>query len=224
MRRQRPTGERDRRLSSSDARTRAAAENNSNNLRSPHVGTIARLSITLQLSVRETSMKLSLADTGARDHRIGDERRIFAFEADFADDLRCIPMIVRFKLDRVGIKLSLKQWTKVGPTNRTALLTLHCDAIEEVLHYRRYLVDHVTFLTSEPIVMLQPDPDPAWANPQVVPEQVKIQAAYAGLAAPTMNQWAKLSTLERFALLKLARSNHDNENFAPAMRELRLCT
>ena len=34
---------------------------------------------------------------------------IFGFEADFARDLRCIPMAVRRKLDLVGVKLGLPQ-------------------------------------------------------------------------------------------------------------------
>jgi hypothetical protein len=32
-------------------------------------------------------------------------RRVFGFEADFAGDLRCLPMAVRRKLDLAGVKL-----------------------------------------------------------------------------------------------------------------------
>ena len=45
---------------------------------------------------------------------LGDELRIFDFEADFAHGLRCIPMVVRLKLDRCLIRLSLKQWSRFG--------------------------------------------------------------------------------------------------------------
>ena len=37
---------------------------------------------------------------------------LFDFERDFAGSLRCIPMIARQKLDIVGIKLSLRQWSR----------------------------------------------------------------------------------------------------------------
>lgn len=36
----------------------------------------------------------------------------FAFESDFVDSLRCIPMVVRYKLDTCGIKLKLPEWVK----------------------------------------------------------------------------------------------------------------
>ena len=37
---------------------------------------------------------------------------LFDFERDFAGSLRCIPMVARQKLDIVGIKLSLRQWSR----------------------------------------------------------------------------------------------------------------
>ncbi|GCD54512.1 hypothetical protein NBRC3188_3209 [Acetobacter pasteurianus NBRC 3188] len=37
---------------------------------------------------------------------------LFNFEMDFATSLRCIPMIVRMKLDLCGVKLSLRQWCR----------------------------------------------------------------------------------------------------------------
>ena len=37
----------------------------------------------------------------------------FLFEEDFIEkNVRCIPMIVRYKLDTVGIKLQLSQWSR----------------------------------------------------------------------------------------------------------------
>lgn len=161
-------------------------------------------------------------DAVAPGGRLGAEHATFGFEADFAADLRCIPMVVRFKLDRVGVKLSLKQWTKIGPANRRALAARQCDTHREVMDYRRTLVRMVAQNTAEPIVDLRPDPEPAWTDPMRLPELVIAQAAKAGVAPPTGSQWAALSTLQRFALLKLARSNHDNDNFAPAMREFGL--
>ena len=53
-----------------------------------------------------------------------DEPQIFDFERDFAGSLRCIPMIVRFKLDSVGVKLSLRQWSRFGHRDRELLLRL----------------------------------------------------------------------------------------------------
>lgn len=144
---------------------------------------------------------------------------VFAFEADFARDFRCIPMVVRFKLDRVGIKLSLKQWTKIGYSNRRLLAELPCNSLGETADYHRALVSMIERNSSGPIVTLPLDPAPSWADCMNVPDEVAAQASNAGVNPPTAAQWLKLDALQRFALVKLARSNHDNHNFAPAMCE-----
>jgi hypothetical protein len=163
-------------------------------------------------------MNASPAETSG----IGGEQRIFGFEADFAQDLRCIPMVVRFKLDRCGIKLSLRQWSRLGPENRSMLLTSRCDAPNEVDGYRLRLTSLVESSASGPIVWLEPDCRPIWTDEQNVPPQVIEQAARSGIDPPSNSQWKRLCTIERFALVKLARSRHDNENFLPAMREFKL--
>jgi len=46
----------------------------------------------------------------------------FQFEKDFVEDgIRCIPMMVRFKLDACGIKLRLKEWSKFSPDKKNIL-------------------------------------------------------------------------------------------------------
>lgn len=154
--------------------------------------------------------------------RLESKHGTFEFESDFARDFRYIPMVVRFKLDRVGIKLSLKQWTKIGQANRQALARLACNTLGEVAGYRRSLVSMVEACSPEPIVNLPLDSARAWANTAHVPDEVVSQAASVSIDPPTETQWAMLDTLQRFALLKLARSNHDNHNFKPAMREFGL--
>lgn len=165
------------------------------------------------------SIELADPDTIAPGGALEDGYGVFAFEADFAKDLRCIPMVVRFKLDRVGIKLSLKQWSKIGVQNRHALAALPCNSRRETAGYRRTLVNMVQQASQEPIVGLPLDPHPSWASSSRAPEEVTAQAAKAGIFPPTSEQWAKLNTLQRFALVKLARSNHDNHNFEAAMHE-----
>lgn len=128
-------------------------------------------------------------------------------------------MCVRFKLDRVGIKLSLKQWAKIGSANRRAFAAQRRDTRREATSWRSALMRAVNEASSGPIVELPSDPDPAWMETTRVPAQVIAQAAKAGAPSPSIAQWASLALLQRFALLKLARSNHDNDNFEPAMRE-----
>lgn len=106
--------------------------------------------------------------------------------------------------------------------NRTSLLAMRCDTAAEVEAYRIAVIDLATAHCAEVIKRLPIDSEPAWANPSRVPGDVIRQAADSGVAPPSPHGWSRLSTLQRFALLKLARSDHDNHNFIPAMREMHL--
>lgn len=155
--------------------------------------------------------------------RLGETRRIFGFEADFARDLRCIPMVVRFKLDRCGIKLSLKQWSRIGPAQRFALADRACDTLGEVATYRRELLALISACKAgEAVFLPAADDAPAWSNTSCIPDRVIDVIAAFGLPPMDRKSWAGLSTLQRFALLKLTRPGHDNDNFLPAIREFGL--
>lgn len=148
--------------------------------------------------------------------------QLFAFESDFVQSLRCIPMAVRFKLDRVGIKLSLRQWSRFTHADRHALLLAPCETRAEIDHYRADLIDLVARRAGEAAKALAEKPDEAWRALQT-PDAVHAQAARLDVASPTALQWRRLGRLERFALLKLTRPGHDNVNFLPALREFGLC-
>ncbi|MDX2166540.1 MAG: nitrate reductase associated protein [Deltaproteobacteria bacterium] len=51
------------------------------------------------------------------------------------DDLTLMPRSVRDKLDRVGIKLHLKEWTMLSLAERRALIDAPCDAPADVARY-----------------------------------------------------------------------------------------
>jgi hypothetical protein len=55
------------------------------------------------------------------------------------DDLDLIPRSVRDKLDRVGIKLHLRDWQKLSLVERENLVRQPCESSEEVDLYRRSL-------------------------------------------------------------------------------------
>lgn len=147
---------------------------------------------------------------------------VFQFEQDFAGTLRCIPMAVRFKLDRCGIKLSLRQWARFTPEERDRALRLACDRREEIDAYRRELEELIQLRSSQPPQYLPIEALPQWADTTSVPEQVVQFAVQLEVSPPNSTQWAALSALERFTLIKLSRAKHDNVNFLPAMREFGL--
>ena len=147
---------------------------------------------------------------------------IFQFEKDFAGALYCIPMAVRRKLDLCGVKVSLKQWNKFALDEREHMVVQHCETPGEVDAYGRYVVNVVENRTHEPAQMLERDAGAEWNDANSVPQRVLDYSIERGVNEPTVTQWAALTPLQRFAIFKLTRPGHTNENFVPAMREFRL--
>jgi hypothetical protein len=151
-----------------------------------------------------------------------NDDQLFAFENDFVASLRCIPMAVRLKLDRVAIKLTLRQWSRFTPDDRKELLEASCGLPEEIRAYRARLIELVRLRAREDARPLADQPSAGWEAAGDVPPALARHARSVGLAPPTADQWRALSPLQRFALIKLTRDNHDNLNFFPAMREFGL--
>jgi hypothetical protein len=147
---------------------------------------------------------------------------IFGFETDFAGTLHCIPMSVRMKLDRVGIKLSLRQWNRLPDTQRQALIDTPCTDVAQAAAYRQFLMQAIETHTRSPVEYAALDASPAWADAGAVPPRVVEWAQSLSVAPPSAAQWAALTPLQRFSLFKLTRPGHSNENFIPAMREFSL--
>lgn len=148
--------------------------------------------------------------------------KYFNFEEDFVEDnVRCIPMIVRFKLDACGIKLKLREWSMFTAQQRTLLADLPCESTLEINSYREYLKQLVKSVTNENATDLKVDHNPQWAQLGEVPAILKERLKELNLSL-SLTQWKALSTLERFALFKLSNSSHENKNFPKAMREFNL--
>lgn len=147
---------------------------------------------------------------------------LFDFESDFAGSLRCIPMIVRMKLDLCGIKLTLRQWSRFTHEDRAALVDKPGETPTEQAAYRQHVLELVQSRSDEPARFLPPESHESWQQPDQMPDDIAQQAGADDISPPTDTQWADLSPLQRFALIKLARSKHENENFVPAMKEFGL--
>lgn len=145
----------------------------------------------------------------------------FKFEADFIEALRCIPMQVRLKLDTCGIKLKLQDWNHFTQTERQTLVELPCVTTAEIATYREYLNQILIQNTGESGTDLPIEEHPPWMDAATIPESVTAKAQELGLTI-TGTQWRSLGAIERFALIKLSRSSHENKNFLPALREFQL--
>lgn len=153
---------------------------------------------------------------------IADHFTYFRFEEDFVEEnVRCIPMIVRFKLDACGIKLKLAEWSKMTPEERTSLAVLPCYTSFEVEQYRSNLIELIHERTGNEATELPLTENPVWENLEDIPYplQEKLKELNYSVA---LEQWQQLSNLQRFALLKLSYPGHENKNFPKALREFEL--
>lgn len=142
----------------------------------------------------------------------------FAFENDFVDTFRCIPMIVRYKLDASLIKLKLPEWVKLRVDEKRELATRPCFTESEIEQYRRFLIQLVDERCGHTVSELLPV-DASWDALGQVPDEVQQKALEYNRAPLTIGQWIRLDVLQRFALVKLSRSGHEGRNFPRALNE-----
>ncbi|MBW4592584.1 MAG: nitrate reductase associated protein [Brasilonema angustatum HA4187-MV1] len=145
----------------------------------------------------------------------------FEFEADFVDSLRCIPMQVRQKLDISGIKLKLSDWSHLTKADREALVELPCSTESEIQTYKEYLQNLILERIGTLAAELPIEPHPAWLDAKSVPTNLQEKAREFGVTL-SPQQWAELTSLQRFALIKLSRPGHENQNFPKALKEFHL--
>jgi hypothetical protein len=143
----------------------------------------------------------------------------FRFEEDFIEqNVRCIPMIVRFKMDAVGIKLKLAEWSRFSVTERRELAVKDCSTIEELSDYRNCLAQLVVKYTGIGPAYMDIDIHPAWAKLYEIPSMLNDRAGDLGVGI-RLSQWRQLTNLQRFALIKLSRPGHESRNFVKALKE-----
>jgi hypothetical protein len=149
--------------------------------------------------------------------------RKFKFEDEMHESLQCVPMAVRRKLDRVGLKIGLEQWKSLDRGERLAICHLpvasedECDAlgvfIREAMK-RRFGVEPKR-LTDAQRASAEP--------PAAPPIQVVAHAGEAGydLSAAA---WSRLDSDERFALMKMGDAQKPSHNLAAALKEFAVPT
>jgi hypothetical protein len=143
----------------------------------------------------------------------------FDFEEDFMEDgIRCIPMIVRFKLDKAGIKLKLSEWATFNSEEKISMALLECNVEDEVKIYHDFVAGLIEAYTYQLPTILPVENNPEWDNKEEVPPMVSAKVLSMNKAI-NKKQWSTLTKLQRFALVKLCRSRHENRNFPIALKE-----
>jgi hypothetical protein len=146
----------------------------------------------------------------------------FMFEEDFVEQhIRCIPMIVRFKMDTAGIKLKLSEWSRFNSEERIGLATRPCRSADEIYAYKTHLAGLIQKKAGNEAAMMEVDENPFWSQADHVPGPL-LEKAREFEWDISVGQWRSLTQLQRFALIKLCRAGHENKNFPKAMREFGL--
>jgi hypothetical protein len=145
--------------------------------------------------------------------------RRFDFEDEVHHSLACVPMAVRRKLDRVGVKVSLEQWQALTQYERLAVCHLPTDSDEERETLKTFVEESVKARAGSATRPLS-DEVKRSANPPAAPPARLIENARA--AGVTLNQpaWERLDPDARYALIKLGGGGEQSHNFVAALREL----
>jgi len=138
-----------------------------------------------------------------------EDTLFFQFEQEFIEDLRCIPMIVRFKLDTCGIKLKLAQWNQFSEDEREQFTFQPCSSEDEIEDYREFLQDLIFMYSETEAAEVPVDENPPWLDESKIPSDLVTKAK-------------SCKTSISLKLVKLSRPSHENKNFMPALKEFQL--
>jgi hypothetical protein len=144
--------------------------------------------------------------------------RHFHFEEDIYCSLDCVPMTVRRKLDRVGLKVHLAQWQGLGQGERLAICHLPADQPDECEAMRTFIVEAVKRTSGAEPKDLAPEQRRAADPPEKVPSGLAADAKAAG-ATLSQSMWDRLDGDERYMLTKLG-GEAKGDKLAIAIREL----
>lgn len=149
-------------------------------------------------------------------------KHLFQYEQDKHYPLRRIPMIMRMKLDLCGVKLSIGDWSKFSREDREQLVTMPYQTPEQIAALRHRLLELVAAVDGDSTETEPVGASPPWTITSTLPPAVCRQIQALGCPAPTLEQWAGLTDLQRFALLKLTREGHENKKLPLALKEFSL--
>ena len=147
--------------------------------------------------------------------------RKFKFEEDLYVKLSSIPVSTRYKLDRVGLKLNPKTWSRFAQEEKLVLCHLSVRSQGEQECYKEYLLYLLNRL-KEKAEWIDPGTLRAekmeWESLGRIPEGVYLKAlALKGLITPV--DWIRLDDLERYALYRLSVEKYGESLFARALEE-----
>ena len=144
--------------------------------------------------------------------------RKFKFEDEMHESLQCVPMAVRRKLDRVGLKVGLEQWKALDRGERLAICHLPADSGEEcdalAVFIREAMMRRFGVEPKQLSDLQRASAEP----PASPPGQLVAHAREAGFEL-SASVWTRLDADERFALMKMGDVERASHNLAAALKE-----
>ena len=147
---------------------------------------------------------------------------LFQFEQDKYYALRRFPMAMRIKLDLCGYKLSIRDWSKLSRADRETLAAMPYDTTPQLDTFRERVKELVVAIQGDSTETQPCDRPALWENIDEVPALTRELIAAQDIIPPTPVQWAALSLLQRYTLVKLTREGAKNEKLPAALREFGL--
>jgi hypothetical protein len=144
--------------------------------------------------------------------------REFKFEEEMRNSLACVPMAVRRKLDRVGVKIGLKQWQALGRGERLAICHLPIDRDDERQALELFISEAVERACGERPTTLAASERAIAEPPRTLPAEVAAAARAEGVGLDQA-AWERLDEDERYALIKLGGGARHSHNLAAALAE-----
>jgi hypothetical protein len=144
--------------------------------------------------------------------------RKFKFEDEMHESLQCVPMAVRRKLDRVGLKIGLEQWKALDRGERLAICHFPVNSAEELDGLGVFIREAMKRRFGvEPKVLT--DAQRASAEPPASPPARAVEHARAAGFDLSAAAWSRLDGDERFALMKMGDAETPSHNLAAALKE-----
>jgi len=140
----------------------------------------------------------------------------FGFEAEFMATLDCMPMSMRRKLDRCGLKLSLEQWRTFPRPLREVLLETPAETPHAIARLAKLLRRRAQQLGWAGLPQVRGED--AIDSPHAIPPAVSGRCSLIPKSSLSLAQWTGMSPLQRYALVKLA-GHQNGRNWHGALDE-----
>jgi hypothetical protein len=128
--------------------------------------------------------------------------RRFQFEADIYETLNFVPMAVRRKLDRIGLKVGLDQWQALSRAERLAVCYLPADSPDESNVLREIVVEASKARSGSTPKDLSEEARREASPPASAPLLLILRSKEVGYDL-SEQIWQNLDDDERYALTKL---------------------